>query len=163
MWLVEKYIKYLVGFAILWGILWSTRNCGCAKVVGTSMSPTFTSEEFVFIRVGKKFPTDLQCQDLVWFRYQSPAIKEDGFLTRVIGLPGDKIAIREGIVFVNGRELNEAYMKAEQVKRDQTIPEVIVPANHYYVLADNRIDGVFPDSRSFGPIPVHAVVGKVNR
>jgi signal peptidase I len=163
MWIVEKYIKYLIGFALLWGVLWGTRNCGCAKVSGNSMSPTFRTEEFVTVWLGKRSVGQLQSQDLVWFKYSSPTIKEEGFLTRIIGVPGDRVAIREGVVWINGRELSEPYMKPEQLKRDQTIPEVIVPANHFYMLCDNRTDGLFPDSRSFGPIPVHAVWGKVNR
>lgn len=162
MWIVEKYVKYLIGFVLLWGGLYFYRSCGCQKVVGSAMTPTFLSDEFLRVEVGKKRPGDVQVKDLVWFWYQSPTSKETGYLGRVIGLPGDRVTIKDGAVLVNGLPLAEEYMKEEFSKKED-LAEFIVPRDHFFILCDNRREPEPPDSRSFGPIPVSAVWGRVKR
>lgn len=164
MWIVEKYIKYLIGFAILWGGLFWYRSCACAKVIGSSMNPTFLSDEFLRVDLTKRRPVpgEIASKDTVWFEYHRENVRESGYLGRVIALPMDKVALKDGDVHVNGLPLAEEYLKAE-FKQIQTIPEIVVPRNHYYILCDNRREGNPPDSRTFGPVSVHAVMGRVKR
>jgi signal peptidase I len=77
------------------------------------------------------------------------------YLKRVIGLPGETISIERGVVAVDGNTLVERYDR--QAEASDMSP-VKVPADALFVLGDNRGDS--DDSRSFGPIPTSAVVGR---
>ena len=76
-------------------------------------------------------------------------------IKRVIGVPGDLIELRGGSVIVNGTPLDEPYI---ELLGHSTMATIQVPHNHYFVLGDNRINS--NDSRSWGPLPDHLVVGK---
>lgn len=66
---------------------------------------------------------------------------------RVIGIPGDEVDIRDSKVYLNGKMLDEPYVKGETFQREIAFP-VTVPKDKYLVLGDNR--EVSKDSRSFG-------------
>jgi signal peptidase I len=76
---------------------------------------------------------------------------------RVIGIPGDKVDIRDGKVFLNEKPLKEPYVKGETFQRDITFP-VTVPKGKYLVFGDNR--EVSMDSRSFGFIERCQIEGR---
>lgn len=76
---------------------------------------------------------------------------------RVIGIPGDEVDIHEGKVFVNGREIEEEYVKGVTFQREQPLP-VKLGENEYFVLGDNR--EVSKDSRTFGTIKRSQIEGK---
>lgn len=77
------------------------------------------------------------------------------FVKRVIGLPGDKIEIKEGHLYRNGKEINEPYIKEPMMAgMDQSWE---IPDNHIFVMGDNRNHS--KDSRSIGPIPLTHVMG----
>jgi signal peptidase I len=87
---------------------------------------------------------------------------EKDFIKRVIGLPGDTIELRDGIVYLNGQELPEAstteggYLS----RRDQVdFGPVTVREGHYFMMGDNRPNS--DDSRgSLGQIPADEIVGR---
>ena len=74
---------------------------------------------------------------------------------RVIGLPGETVEMREGRVYIDGELLPEPYLAGFD---DADGPPVLVPADHYFVLGDNR--SVSYDSRIMGPIPQEDIIGK---
>jgi len=86
------------------------------------------------------------------------------FIKRVIGLPGDRVEIRDGNVFVNGGELDEPYIFEDDGVPQTTDPAVggqtdwIVPAGDLLVMGDHRQDSA--DSRTFGPIEINHVIGR---
>ena len=80
---------------------------------------------------------------------------ERDLVKRVVGLPGDNFEIRSGVVYINGRQLIEPYI-AQPWAGDY--PLITIPANHYFVMGDNR--GASADSRSFGPVNEDDIVGK---
>jgi len=86
------------------------------------------------------------------------------FIKRVIGLPGDRVEIRDGNVFVNGGELDEPYVFEDDGVPQTTDPAVggqtdwIVPAGDLLVMGDHRQDSA--DSRTFGPIEINHVIGR---
>ncbi|MCE9581179.1 MAG: signal peptidase I [Planctomycetes bacterium] len=163
MWVVEKYVKYLIGFAILWFGLIFYRSCGCAKVQGNYMAPSYISDQFVTVLAGKNKPGAIEVKDIVWFWYKVPTSKEEGYLARVVGLPGDRVAIKNGDILIKGVLLPEEYLRAEVMAKGQNIPEIVVPRDTYFILCDNRRDPQAPDSRRFGPIPINAVWGKIRK
>jgi signal peptidase I len=85
----------------------------------------------------------------------------DALIKRVIGLPGETLEFRSGRVWVNGQQLDEAYL-ADAVVTDRCnayCGPFTLGANEYFVMGDNRENS--RDSRSFGPIPRNQIVGEV--
>jgi signal peptidase I len=86
------------------------------------------------------------------------------FIKRVIGLPGDTVELRGGLVYVNGVELDEPYLFEEDGVPQGTDPspggqtEWVVPDSELLVMGDHRQNSA--DSRSFGPIEVTQVIGR---
>ncbi|MEY4633155.1 MAG: hypothetical protein RLZ18_527 [Actinomycetota bacterium] len=93
-------------------------------------------------------------------------IAHDDLIKRVIGVSNDSVEIKQCKVFVNGSEIAEPYLDANQLAltnltercRVVDMPKVIVPKNQLFVMGDNRPESF--DSRSFGTIPKNLVVGR---
>lgn len=85
------------------------------------------------------------------------ASAEKDFIKRVIALPGETIEIRQGVVFIDGKELNEPYVGRLADTRDY--PKTTVPEDRLFVMGDNRPNS--NDSRfSLGFIPEERVIGR---
>jgi signal peptidase I len=123
------------------------------QVSGPSMSPHVSSGEFVVINtLAYRFHAPAR-GDIVTFRHDG--VTPELYIKRVIGLPGDRVRIDRGVVYVNGARLNEPYVEYSD---DRSEPETTVPPDDVYVLGDNR--AVSEDSRAFGPVPDDALTGK---
>jgi signal peptidase I len=82
------------------------------------------------------------------------------FVKRVVAVGGDRIGLRDGRVILNGRELDEPFIRACEGAEGCTLKgEVTVPRGQLYLLGDNR--GRSDDSRFWGPVPQDWVVGRV--
>jgi signal peptidase I len=79
----------------------------------------------------------------------------DRLVKRVIGLPGDKLEIVNGTVYINGRLLHEPYIP---IPGDYTSPPIVIPQDQYFVMGDNRKNS--EDSRYLGLIPRDLIIGK---
>ena len=127
------------------------------KVEGTSMMPTLTDQERIFIN---KFTYhyglgDIERGDMVVFWY--PLDTSKSYIKRVIGLPGDVVRIDQGEVYVNGNLLVEDYVP--DIYRDGVSwgPKS-VPTDSYFVLGDHRSSS--NDSRTWGFVDRKYVYGK---
>ena len=98
---------------------------------------------------------ELQRGDIVVFKF--PEEPEKDYIKRVIGLPGEKVRIANGRVFINGRELNEPYVKPAYLDY-QSYPERAVEPDHFYVLGDHRNSS--NDSREWWTVPREYIYGK---
>lgn len=82
--------------------------------------------------------------------FKSPGDDEKYFIKRIIGIPGDKIEIKDGNVFVNDIQIEEDYLNGENKGNTKTyfssFSEFLVPEDHYFLLGDNRNSST--DSRS---------------
>ena len=117
------------------------------------MEPRIESDEYVLInalafRFGRP-----QRGDIVAFHHESAG--RAVYIKRVIGIPGDRVAIHAGNVSVNGTSLAEPYV---QFRDGRSFADVVVPAGSYYVLGDNR--GNSEDSRAWGFVPADALIGR---
>jgi signal peptidase I len=91
--------------------------------------------------------------------FHPPTSSDKPYVKRVIGLPGETIAFRDGYVYVDGEQLNEEYIDGPITNCPRgRYCEVTVPDGHVYVLGDNRDNS--SDSRAFGPVDVDAIIGE---
>ncbi|MCI8965376.1 MAG: signal peptidase I [Clostridia bacterium] len=94
------------------------------------------------------------------FSYYVLEIGKMSYIKRVIGLPGEHVQIKDGKVFINGKELEEKYLNGiETGDMNGIFTDVIVPEGTLFVMGDNRPHST--DSRCFGCIPFAKIEGKV--
>ena len=79
------------------------------------------------------------------------------FVKRLIGLPGDTVKERDGQIFINGKRLNESYIKPR--RRDHQSGMWRVPKGSYFFMGDNRQQSC--DSRRWGSVPRSSIIGEV--
>ena len=151
------------------------------QVEGTSMQPSLQSGWYLLVNKAIYFEINLDTVhkflpfvdpgddptryifrgpkrgDIIVFRApdQQQGQPERNFIKRVIAVSGESVEVREGIVFINGLPLDEPYIDRPGGKAFG--PE-IVPADHLFVLGDNR--QASRDSRDFGMLPKENVIGK---
>jgi signal peptidase I len=93
--------------------------------------------------------------DVVVFRFPKDPSRD--FIKRVIGVPGDTVEVRERQVLVNGRVLDEPYLRDQDQPR-YPAPPIVVPPGQFYVLGDNRNNS--SDSHVWGLVPRDNVIGR---
>ncbi|SDK29153.1 signal peptidase I [Sediminibacillus albus] len=133
-------------------------------VEGESMMPTLhDGDRIILSKISK-----IQRFDEIAF--QAPD-SEDAYVKRVIGLPGDTVEMKEDILYINDKPVEEPYLEeykkrlsnSQYLTNDFTLQEVAgkstVPEDSLFVLGDNRLDS--KDSRYFGFITEESVIGDV--
>jgi signal peptidase I len=127
------------------------------KVEGTSMMPGLSDQERIFInKFTYRFGLgSIERGDTVVFEF--PGDTSKSYIKRVIGLPGDRVRIDRGQVYVNGQALEEDYVEPDY-RDDVSKPEVVVDPDEYYVLGDHRNSS--SDSRVWGTVPRKFIYGK---
>jgi len=133
-------------------------------VKGASMEPNFYDHEYLIIdEITYRF-RDPERGEIIVFRY--PRNPQEYFIKRIIGLPGEKIAFRDGGIYIfnsahpDGYRLAEDNYLAEGVMTYSLTEEPItIGENEYFVLGDNRNSS--KDSRSFGAVNRSFVTGRV--
>jgi signal peptidase I len=123
------------------------------QVSGLSMSPHISSGEYVLINtLAYRFAAPSQ-GDIIAFRHDGDT--PEVYIKRVIGLPGDRVRIDRGAVYLNGTRLEESYVHFTDKR---SFAETTVPQGTLYVLGDNRANS--EDSRFFGPVAQDHLIGR---
>jgi len=125
------------------------------RVEGTSMLPNLEDQDRLFINKMAFRVGEVERGDVVVFQY--PRDHTKSYIKRVIGLPGDRVLIDHGRVFVNGKSLFEPYVPA-RFTDDRSQPQMTIPANEFFVMGDHR--SISSDSRDFGPVDRELIYGK---
>ena len=127
------------------------------KVEGTSMMPSLVDQERIFInKISYRLGIgSIERGDMVVFWF--PADQTKSYIKRVIGLPGDQVAIDRGTVIVNGKPLREDYVP-EPYRDRQSMAALAVEPDAYFVLGDHRSSS--NDSRAWGVVPRRCIYGR---
>lgn len=159
---VLDWIKYIL-LAVIIGLLLSYFVIQRSAVQGTSMSPTLLNEDQLLVeKVSVHFAVPKKGSIITVDASKLNNYENNEMLVkRVIASAGDTLDFREGKVFVNGEELEEKYLgEGVQTSAPEGWEgEMTIPDKHVYVLGDNRAFSA--DSRTFGAVPVDAIVGHV--
>jgi signal peptidase I len=128
-------------------------------IVGSSMQPNFQDGERLLInKVVYKF-NQLERGEVIIFH--PPSNQQADYIKRVIGLPGESVEIKDGVVYIHEEDGNvfplaEPYNITEPARKDFKGDKI--PENEYFVLGDNRNNS--NDSRNFGPVSREDIIGK---
>ncbi len=121
------------------------------------MVPMLQDQDRLFINKLAYHVGTVQHRDVVVFRYPRDLTKS--YIKRVIALPGDRIRIDHGKVFVNDVRLQEPYVPVRYTD-ERSQPEMTVPQGEYFVMGDHR--SISSDSRDFGPVERSLIYGKAS-
>ena len=171
---VHEYVEAII-IAILIAVVVRTFIVQAYKIPSRSMVPTLLVGDHLLVNkfiYGVKVPffrktiipiTDPQRGDIVVFIY--PNDRDKDYIKRVVGISGDKIEIKNKIIFINGKQYSDAFgiysdnitYPASMQPRDNFGP-VTVPQNSLFVMGDNRDESA--DSRFWGFVDLKDVEGK---
>lgn len=137
-------------------------------VSGESMYPTFNDKDEVIVSKFNKLAHLINRGDIVVFH----ADEEKDYIKRVIGVPGDEVRYKGDTLYINGKKVNEEYLKynkehkyGSQLTEDFTLKSLrlsedgVIPDNKYLMLGDNRQNSL--DSRIIGLVDRDEFVGEV--
>ncbi len=131
------------------------------KIKGQSMEPNFPDAEYLLTEKVTYYLHKPQRGDVVVF--QPPISDSDEFIKRVIGLPGERVMVRNGRVYINGQLLDESkYLSSDVYTSGGDFlaegVEYTVKPGELFVMGDNREHS--SDSRSWGPITPNKITGR---
>ncbi len=127
------------------------------KVEGTSMMPTLTEGERIFInKITYTLGSGrIDRWDTVVFWY--PLDPSKSYIKRVIGVPGDVIEMYRGEVYVDGKDFSEPYVP-DEYRDNYTMQKTVIPVDKYFVMGDHRSSS--NDSRAWGMVDRKNIYGK---
>lgn len=171
---IREYIDTLV-IAIILALFIRTFVVQAFKIPSGSMIPTLLIGDHILVNkfiYGVKLPfTDLvvvpvsrpERGDVIVFRFPKDESKD--FIKRVVGIPGDKIEVRDKVLYVNGIEQSEAFtnygadvVPSPMMSDRDTFGPVNVPEDSYFVMGDNRDHSL--DSRFWGFVDFSKIKGE---
>ncbi len=124
-------------------------------VKGASMEPNFEDHEYLIIdEITYRFRAPERGEIVV---FKGPTGAQQFFIKRIIGLPGETVAVKEGAVYINNKKLDETMYLARDLPTQGDV-SVKLNNNEYFVMGDNR--NASYDSRLFGPIENTAITGR---
>lgn len=123
-------------------------------VDGSSMRNTLQDRERVFVTKFEYLLHDPERFDVVICNY--PDRGDTKFVKRIVGVPGDVVAMRDGILYVNGEQIEEPYI---DLVGNYNMQDTVVEEGHFFVMGDNRPGS--NDSRNVGQLTRAQILGKV--
>lgn len=154
---VVEWVVVIVG-ALAIALFMRTFILGTYYIPSESMEPTLQVGDRVFVNQLSYRWGDVERGQIIVFDRPGGAGPDgiDVLIKRVIGIPGDVVEGRDGVVYRNGDPADEAYLPNGTVTSD--FAPVTVPDGELWMMGDNRTNS--EDSRVFGTIPIDSVVGR---
>jgi signal peptidase I len=123
------------------------------RIEGISMEPNFHDGQYLIINKFAYYLHPPERGDVVVFHFPNNPSRD--FIKRIVGLPGEKVKVRDEHLFINGKEIEEPYAlhTGNYTWGPQTLAE-----DQYFVLGDNRNNS--SDSNNWGPLSGDAILGK---
>jgi signal peptidase I len=151
---LEFLVILLVSFVLVFGFV-RPFVVEAFWIPSASMVPTLKYGDRVLVNKFIYRFTEPQRGDIIVFK----SVEGDGqdLIKRVVGVPGDEIAVRGGKLFVNGEPQKEPYVNKKYPDRSFYAPTT-VPKDHVFAMGDNRANS--QDSRVFGPVPEKNIEGE---
>lgn len=147
---ILEWVKFLAGVVVVFLVVFYC--IGITKVIGHSMDPTLKDGSFLFVNKLSTFISEPSYGDVV-------IVKEGdrNIVKRVIGMAGDTVAIKGGVVYVNDEPITEDYILG--TSNDMEV--ITVAKGELFILGDNRAPGESLDSRdpNIGPISEELIEG----
>ncbi len=148
-----REIVETVALALVLAFLIRTFVLESFQVNGTSMLPTLHNNDRVLVNKFIYDFTSPKTGQIIVFK--SPVMPTQDWIKRVIGVPGDTIAVRHNVVYINGKRYPEPFLKYRQ---SVNVPPTKIPPGYLWVEGDNRPRSY--DSRLFGLLPMKNVRGQ---
>lgn len=162
LWAETRSLLRDIFFAIVVAVLIVVFIVQPVRVEGQSMMPKLYDQDRIFVNkfiyplrewLGDREP--IKRGDIVVLLFPDDPSKS--YIKRVVGLPGEKIQIENGRLYVDGTLIDEPYLNTDYVSFDEEGPTE-VKAHHYFVMGDNRRNS--SDSRAWGLVPEKYIYGK---
>jgi signal peptidase I len=155
-----EWLVIIIG-AVVVALVIKTFVVQAFRIPSDSMVPTLQDGDRVLVNKLSYDAHDLNRGDVVVFHRPPELVAGEGdpedLIKRVVGLPGETVSSRDGVVYIGDRRLEEPYLPEGTTTFNLDAP-IEVPEGHVLVLGDNR--GNSTDGRSFGPIPTDSVIGR---
>ncbi len=152
-WIAEIVIILVIAFVFVYYIGLRT------SVVGQSMSPTLENRQEILVNRFLYSIADPKPNDVVVFLPNGNE-KSHYYVKRVIGVPGDKVQIRDGAVYVNGQLFEEKTETAAILDAGIAAEEIVLAEDEYFVLGDNRNNSEDSRYANIGNVKKEYIIGK---
>lgn len=152
---VWEWIKSLV-VAFVLAMFIRTFFFQAFKIPSSSMYPTLQiGDHLIANKLVYRF-REPERGEIVIFKF--PENTQRDFVKRLIGLPGEKVRINDGKIYINGKAVTESRLTSRYYFNDEGMPETDVPSDSYFVLGDNSANSY--DSRYWGFVPRKDLLGE---
>ncbi len=147
---IKKVIKELIPYIVIVIVVVLIRSfiATPVRVDGDSMNKTFKNGDILILYKLSK----IKRFDVIVLHETDD---DEKIIKRVIGMPGDTVAIKDGEIYINDKKIEDKYAYGMTSDYDR----ITLKSNEYFILGDNRL--ISKDSRYFGPIKEKEIKGKV--
>src|SRR5690625_384407 len=167
----KEWIEWAKALLVALGLAFIVRMFLFAPIIidGPSMLPTLHDRDQMIVNKYSYYFSDPERFDIVVFH--APLQKD--FIKRVIGLPGEHVAVIDNVLYIDGDPVAQDFLREndsdantfDSVRNDFSLEEIpgnydVIPEGHVLVLGDNR--GNSTDSRMIGLISMDQIVGKTS-
>ncbi|MDE5873101.1 MAG: signal peptidase I, partial [Lachnospiraceae bacterium] len=153
-WLLLIFVAIIAGYSLV------TFCVQTVTVIGPSMNGTLTDGQVVFVnKLYYKFH-DVERYDIIAFSL----VESDDYydIKRVIGLPGETVSIKEGMVYINNQPLGTSVIEEKILTAGIAKNEIKLGANEYFLLGDNVNNSEDSRYTNIGNVSSAEILGKVS-
>jgi len=148
--ILKEFIPYVVIIIVV--VLIRTFIATPVLVNGSSMYPTLKNNELLIL---KKYDSSYKRYDIVVLDY-----KNEKLIKRVIGLPGETVEYKDGVLYIDGKETEDDFSSTTSDFKSSELVTGAIPKGYYLVMGDNRKNSI--DSRTIGLISEDDINGVTN-